>query len=48
MTRHTWVPVNSPCTLCLEYIAGVGYTETFEHFNDNIDTNLTTGLDVTL
>ena len=25
-----------------------GYTETFEHFEDNIDTNLTTGLDVTL
>ena len=25
-----------------------GYTETFEHFDDNIDTNLTTGLDVTL
>ena len=25
-----------------------GYTETFEHFNDNIDTNLTTGLDVNL
>jgi hypothetical protein len=25
-----------------------GYTETFEYFNDNIDTNLTTGLDVNL
>ena len=25
-----------------------GYTETIEHFDDNIDTNLTTGLDVTL
>ena len=25
-----------------------GYTETFEYFDDNIDTNLTTGLDVTL
>ena len=25
-----------------------GYTESFEYFNDNIDTNLTTGLDVTL
>ena len=25
-----------------------GYTETFEYFNDNIDVNLTTGLDVTL
>jgi hypothetical protein len=25
-----------------------GYTQTFEHFNDNIDVNLTTGLDVNL
>ena len=25
-----------------------GFTETFEYFNDNIDVNLTTGLDVTL
>ena len=25
-----------------------GYTETFEYFDDNIDTNVTTGLDVTL
>ena len=25
-----------------------GYTETFEYFNDNIDVNLTTGLDVNL
>ena len=25
-----------------------GYTQTFEYFNDNIDVNLTTGLDVTL
>ena len=25
-----WVPVNCPCTLCQEYIAGVGYTNTCE------------------
>jgi len=25
-----------------------GYTQTFEYFNDNIDVNLTTGLDVNL
>ena len=25
-----------------------GYTETFEYFDDNIDVNVTTGLDVTL
>ena len=25
-----------------------GYTETFEYFNDNIDVDVTTGLDVTL
>ena len=25
-----WVPTNCPCTLCKEYIAGVGYIDTFE------------------
>ena len=25
-----WVPINCPCNLCKEYIAGVGYVVTFE------------------
>ena len=30
MEVKKWLPVNCPCTLCQEYIAGVGYTHTFE------------------
>ena len=25
-----WIPVNCPCSLCREYIRGVGYVATFE------------------
>ena len=25
-----WIPTNCPCTLCREYIAGVGYINTFD------------------
>ena len=25
-----WIPTNCPCTLCQEYIAGVGYVNTFD------------------
>lgn len=25
-----WVPTNCPCTLCKQYVAGVGYVKTFE------------------
>ena len=25
-----WIPINCPCTLCKEYVAGVGYIDTFE------------------
>ena len=27
---NTWLPTNCPCNLCKEYIAGVGYIDTFE------------------
>jgi len=26
----TWIPINCPCSLCKEYISGVGHIETFE------------------
>ena len=30
MEVKKWVPTNCPCTLCKEYIAGVGFVDTFE------------------
>ena len=43
-SRYTVTPGPSDATANDDF----GYTETTEYFNDNIDTNVTTGLDVTL
>ena len=43
-TRYTVTPGPGDATADDDF----GFTETFEFFDDNIDTNLTTGLDVTL
>ena len=43
-TRYTVTPGPGDATANDDF----GFTETFEFFNDNIDTNLTTGLDVNL
>jgi len=43
-TRYTVTPGSGDATANDDF----GFTETFEFFDDNIDTNLTTGLDVTL
>jgi len=43
-SRYTVVPAPLSATADTDY----GFSETFEFFDDNIDTDLTTGLDVTL
>ena len=31
-----WAPVNCPCSLCREYVGGVGYVTTFELKKKNV------------